>query len=142
MEKIKPIAYNQPQITEASALLVFAAWDTITKDQIGVYSNQIAKDRNVGLKSLKPVRDHSETQLKNSNADNLVCNSKQAYIALGVRLVAAAEEKRDSTLMKGFDKDLLDNLLHLIEKGLQSAVIMTLGYRDDKNDYLVNFKKN
>ena len=26
LEKIKPIAFNQPQITEASHLLVFAAW--------------------------------------------------------------------------------------------------------------------
>lgn len=30
LEKIKPIAMNQPQITEASALLVFAVWDKIT----------------------------------------------------------------------------------------------------------------
>ena len=60
---------------------------------------------------------------------------------MGVGLLAAAEEKIDSTPMEGFDKDLLDELLKLNEKGLRSTVIMTLGYRDTTNDYLVNLKK-
>ena len=142
LKKIKPIAYNQPQITEASALIVFAAWDTLTEERITAYINQIASERNVSLESLKPVKEQIETQLKNSDADNLIWNSKQAYIALGIALVAAAEEKIDSTPMEGFDKVLLDNLLHLNEKGLKSTVIMTLGYRDFEHDYLDMFEGN
>lgn len=141
LEKIKAVAYNQPQITEASALLVFAAWDTLSVDRIAVYINQIAKERNVSLDSLKPVRDHIESQLKNSEIDNFNWSAKQTYIALGVALIAAAEEEIDSTPMEGFDKMLLNDLLHLKEKGLRSTVIMTLGYRDVENDYLVNLKK-
>lgn len=141
LEKIKPIAYNQPQITEASALLVFAAWDTMTEARISNYIAQIAKVRNVSLESLQSVKDQIETSLKNPDADNLIWNSKQVYIALGVALVAAAEAEIDSTPMEGFDKSLLDILLHLREKGLRSTVIMTLGYRDVKNDYLANLKK-
>ena len=34
LEKIKPIANNQPQITEGSHVLVFAAWDDITAGHI------------------------------------------------------------------------------------------------------------
>ena len=141
LEKIKPIAMMQPQITEASALLVFAAWDKITSEKINSYINQIAKERNVAVDSLKQVKEHLEAQLKNSDSDNLVWNSKQTYIALGVALVAAAEEEIDSTPMEGFDKTLLDDLLNLKEKGLRSSVLMTLGYRDTQNDYLVNLKK-
>lgn len=141
LEKIKPIAYNQPQITEASALVVFAAWDILTVDRIAVYINQIAKERDVSLDSLKPVRDHIETQLKNSEIDNFNWSAKQTYIALGFALIAAAEEKIDSTPMEGFDKMLLNDLLNLKEKGLRSTVIMALGYRDVENDYLVNLKK-
>lgn len=141
LEKIKPIAMMQPQITEASALLVFAAWEKITSEKINIYIDQIAKDRNVTVDSLKQVKEHIEAQLKNSDSDNLIWNSKQAYIALGVGLVAAAEEEIDSTPMEGFDKILLDDFLKLKEKGLRSMVIMTLGYRDAKNDYLVNLKK-
>jgi nitroreductase len=141
LEKIKPIAMMQPQITEASALLVFAAWDKITSEKIDTYINRIATERNVTVESLRQVKEMIDAQLKNSEADNFIWNSKQAYIALGVALVAAATEEIDSTPMEGFDKNLLDDLLQLKEIGLRSSVIMTLGYRDTKNDYLVNLKK-
>ena len=141
LEKIKPIAMMQPQITEASALLVFAVWDQITSEKINVYIAQIAQERNVTIDSLKQVKEQIEAQLKNSDSDNFIWNSKQAYIALGVGLVAAAEEEIDSTPMEGFDKTLLDDLLKLKEKGLSSSVLMTLGYRDTENDYLVHPKK-
>jgi nitroreductase len=141
LEKIKPIAYNQPQITEASALLVFAAWDKLTKERIATYIQHIAEVRNITLRSLDPVKEQIETQLKNSDADNLIWNAKQTYIALGVALVAAAEENVDSTPMEGFNKEQLDEVLQLKSKGLRSTVILTLGYRDVANDYLVNLKK-
>ena len=141
LAKIKPIAMMQPQITEASDLLVFAVWDKITSEKINTYIEKIAKDRNVTVDSLKQVKDIIEAQLKNSDSDNFIWNSKQAYIALGIGLVAGAEEEIDSTPMEGFDKELLDDLLKLKEKGLRSSVLMTLGYRDAENDYLVNLKK-
>ncbi len=141
LEKIKPIAMMQPQITEASALLVFAAWDKVTSEKINIYIDQMAKERDVTVDSLKQVKEHVEILLKNSDSDNLNWSSKQAYIALGVALVAAAEGEIDSTPMEGFDKTQLDDLLELKEKGLRSSVIMALGYRDTKTDYLVNLKK-
>ncbi|MEM0543781.1 nitroreductase family protein [Flavobacterium sp. j3] len=141
LEKIKPIAMRQPQITEASVLLVFAVWDSITMEKIEAYIAQIAKEREVTVASLDPVKDRMAEQLKNSDSDNLIWNAKQAYIALGFALVAAAVEQIDSTPMEGFDKALLDDVLQLKEKGLRSMLIMTLGYRDLKNDYLANLKK-
>lgn len=141
LEKIKPIAMMQPQITEASALLVFAAWEKVTQEKIDIYINQMAKDRNVTVESLKEVKEHIKVLLKNTDSDNFIWNSKQVYIALGVALVAAAEEEIDSTPMEGFDKAKLDELLQLKEKGLCSSVLLTLGYRDIKNDYLASLKK-
>lgn len=75
------------------------------------------------LIALKEIKKLIETQLKNSDSDNFVWNSKQAYIALGVGLVAAAEKEIDSTPMEVFDKDLLDDLLELKEKGLRRCCI-------------------
>ena len=43
--------------------------------------------------------------------------------------------------LEGFDKPGLDELLKLKEKGLKSQVLLTLGYRDEANDYLANLKK-
>jgi nitroreductase len=141
LEKIKPLAMNQPQITEASSLLVFATWDKLTSEKINIYIDDIAKQRNVSVDSLKEVKSIIEAQLNKSDADNFIWNSKQTYIALGFALLAAAEIEIDSTPMEGFDNNLLDELLNLKELGLRSSVLMTLGYRDIKTDYLVNLKK-
>jgi nitroreductase len=141
LEKIKPLAMNQPQITEASSLLVFATWDKLTSEKINIYIEDIAKQRNVSVDSLKEVKQIIEAQLNKNDADNFIWNSKQTYIALGFALLAAAEIEIDSTPMEGFDNNLLDELLNLKELGLRSSVLMTLGYRDIKTDYLVNLKK-
>ena len=141
LEKIKPIAMNQPQITEASALLVFAAWDKVTQERINDYFDQIVAVRNVPMESLASVRQAIEGLLANSEADNFNWSAKQAYIALGIGLAAAAEEEIDSTPMEGFEKAKLDELLELKEKGLKSQALLALGYRDSKNDVLVHLKK-
>jgi nitroreductase len=141
LEEIKPVANMQPQITEASALLVFAAWDNLTQERIDTYITRIAIVRDVPEDSLKMIKGMMETQLKNTPEQNFIWNSKQAYIALGIGLVAAAELNIDSTPMEAFDHDKLDGVLKLKEKGLRSSVLLALGYRDIKNDYLVNLKK-
>ncbi|HLI93945.1 MAG TPA: nitroreductase family protein, partial [Puia sp.] len=45
LEQIKPIANNQPQITEASHVLVFAAWDDVSPAQIEKVFDQIIRER-------------------------------------------------------------------------------------------------
>jgi len=141
LEKIKPIANMQPQITEASALLVFAAWDNLTQKRIDKYIARISSVRDVNEESLSHIKQLLETQLKNTVEQNFIWNSKQAYIALGVGLVAAAEANIDSTPMEGFNHEQLDEVLQLKEKGLKSSVLLALGYRDARTDYLVNLKK-
>lgn len=141
LEKIKPIANMQPQITEASALLVFAAWDNLTEERIDAYIKRISTVRNVNEDSLKQIKAMLETQLQNTAEQNFIWNARQAYIALGIGLVAAAEENIDSTPMEGFNHEKLDEILQLKEKGLKSVAFLVLGYRDAVNDYLVNQKK-
>jgi len=141
LEKIKPIANMQPQITEASALLVFAAWDNLTQERIDKYIARISSVRDVNEESLSHIKQLLETQLKNTVEQNFIWNSKQAYIALGVGLVAAAEANIDSTPMEGFNHEQLDEVLQLKERGLKSSVLLALGYRDARTDYLVNLKK-
>ena len=141
LEEIKPIANMQPQITEASALLVFAAWDNLTEERIDAYIKRISTVRNASEDSLKRIKEMMEAQLKNTAEQNFNWNARQAYIAMGIGLVAAAEGNIDSTPMEGFDHEKMDEILHLKEKGFKSVVLLALGYRDEANDYLVKLKK-
>ncbi|MES2515656.1 MAG: NAD(P)H-dependent oxidoreductase [Bacteroidota bacterium] len=142
LEKIKPIARNQGQITEASHLLVFAAWDNYTEDRINDVFKRTATERNMPENALDDYRNMLIGAYTTRDADlNYTHAAKQSYIAFGTALLAAAEQKVDATPMEGFDNDALDTLLNLKEKGLKSTAIMTLGYRDEANDWLVNMKK-
>ena len=75
------------------------------------------------------------------DAANFDAAARQAYIGLGVALVAAAAEGVDSTPMEGFDPAAVDQILGLKERNLRSVVILPLGYRQPEGDWLVNLKK-
>jgi nitroreductase / dihydropteridine reductase len=142
LAKIQPIANNQPQITEASHLLVFAAWDNITPEQIEKVFDQVITERNLPADALDKYKNFLTTHFGSlSQEDRFNSAARQAYIAFGVAIVAAAEQKVDATPMEGFNPAQLDKLLGLREKGLRSVALLALGYRDTENDWLANLKK-
>lgn len=142
LKKIQPIAYNQPQITEGSHLLVFAAWDNITAEQIDKVYEQIRLERNLPEGAQLEYRNRLKGMFGARTAEeNFQSAARQAYIAFGVAIAAAATEKVDATPMEGFVPAQLDELLNLKEKGLRSVSLLMLGYRDEANDWLADLKK-
>lgn len=141
-KQIRPIAMNQPQIEESSHLLVFAAWDDINPAHIEEYIRHTAEVRNMPAEQLQ---DFKNTLLgiaeRNTQEQNFNWAARQAYIAFGVGLVAAATEQVDATPMEGFDAAALDKLLKLNENGLRSVTLLPLGYRDTENDWLAALPK-
>ena len=139
---IAPAINNQHQITEGSYVLVFAAWKEFSNENLEKYLNRIVAERGVTLESLEGLRKSILGAIARRTPEQLLnWNMRQAYIALGFGLVAAAEEQVDATPMEGFDPDALDAVLGLQEKGLRSTVILTLGYRDTEKDYLSSAAK-
>lgn len=142
LEKIKPIAMNQGQITDASHLLVFAAWDSYTQEKIETVLDNTAAERGMPATAVDDYKKMLWSMYAQKTADwHFNHASKQAYISFAMAIAAAAEQKVDATPMEGFDPAALDELLGLKEKGLKSTVILALGYRDEPNDWLVNLKK-
>lgn len=141
-EEIRPIAWNQSVITDCSHLLVFAAWDTYTADRINKMfdlTNTIRGFENEGWENYRQMLLASYPQ-KDAEV-NFNHAAKQAYIAFSLAIAAAAFEGVDSTPLEGFDPDALDKILGLREKGLRSCVMLPIGYRDEKSDWLVNLTK-
>lgn len=142
LEKIKPHAWDQSQITDCSHLLVFASWESYTLEKITAVFNRTMEERGLPLSTMDDYKNKLwrmyEPLPTKWHANHA---ARQAYIALGTALIAAAEQKVDATPMEGFTPEELDKILGLEEKGLKSAVILPLGYRDAENDWLVNMKK-
>ena len=140
-EQIQPIAYGQSQIVDGSDILIFAAWDEITSERINDYVKLTGEIRDLGEEELQPVRNMAEGVASRSKEDQFNWSARQAYIALGFGLSAAAIEEVDATPMEGFKNEELDELLGLPEQGLKSITILALGYRDEDNDWLAPMKK-
>lgn len=142
LKKIQPIAWGQSQIVDCSHLLVFAAWDKYTEEKLDETFQFILKERNLPPDTMDEYRQKLwgiYSQLPEEwHAHHA---AKQAYIAMGIAMVAAAEQGIDCTPMEGFSPDELDELLGLREQGLRSVLLLPLGYRDAENDWLVNMKK-
>lgn len=141
-EKIKPVAWNQPVITDCSHLLVFAAWDTYTAERINKMfdlTNTIRGFKNEGWENYRQQLLNSYPQ--KDAEENFNHAAKQAYIAFAQAITAAAFEGVDSTPLEGFDPVAVDDILGLREKGLRSCVMLPLGYRDTENDWLANLTK-
>ncbi len=141
-EQIKPIAWNQGQITDCSHLLVFAAWDTYTAERINAMFDLTNAQRggtNDGWENYRQML--LSTYPQRDARTNFEHAARQAYIGLGAALIAAAFEEVDATPMEGFDPKALDAILDLPARGLRSVVMVPLGYREADHDWLVNLKK-
>jgi nitroreductase/dihydropteridine reductase len=139
---LSPAIYNQPQVTEGSALLVFAAWKNVAPWQIDQYLENIASTRNIPLESLNDFRKMIVGSIT-TRTDEQVHQwaARQAYIALGYATAAASFEKVDSTPMEGFNAAAVNEVLDLDGKGLSAVAVLALGYRDEENDHLANAPK-
>ncbi len=141
-EQMKPKAFGQSQITDGSHVLVFAAWDDYTPERINMMFDLHNTERNSKDEGWENYRKSLLGSYPTRGAEaNFQHAAKQAYIGLGTALIAAAFEEVDATPMEGFDPAGIDEILGLKARGLRSAVIMALGYRDTAQDWLVNLKK-
>ncbi len=139
--KLGANSFNK-QIAQSSHLLVFATYNKVTTQHVQDLVNLTAEKQGVTVESLNGLFTAANAYFTSrSDEENKLWAEKQTYIALGTALIAAANAKIDATPMEGFDAQLLDELLGLKEKDLHSVVILSLGYRDEANDYLANRPK-
>ncbi len=140
-ERIFNEACPQPQIKEASHILVFAANKKINAEQVDEYMQLIATTRGVPVDALNNFRAAFDGIVAGAAEQNFIWTARQAYIAFGVGIVTAAAEGVDATPMEGFNNEALNKILGLSEQNLSSVTILTLGYRDETNDQLVKATK-
>lgn len=135
-QKLREAGYNQPQITDASQLLVFASETNMDADFGKNYIDLIAKTRGVVREELAGFEQMVLGTLNGlSDEQKIAWSHKQAYIALGVLLTAAADLGVDAAPMEGFDAVKFDEILGLKEKGLTTSVIAAVGFRAHDDAY-------
>jgi nitroreductase len=141
-EKIALVANNQSQIIDCSHLLVFAAWDNYTEQNIRAVFAHANAERGLPATATAAYENSLVSAYTARSAEeNFQHAARQAYIAFGLAIAEAAILKVDTTPMEGFDAAKLDELLDLSALNLRSTTLLPLGYRAESGDWLVNLKK-
>ena len=135
--RLLPASYGQPQITNASHLVVFAAKRNFSEADVDAFINHTAASRGVSVESLAPFRDILVGGIVKSMDEPArdAWARNQAYIALGNLLTSAALLGIDACPMEGFNRAQYDEILGLSKQGFATAVIATLGYRAASDQY-------
>ncbi len=141
-EKLKEAAWNQPQITDASQLIVLAARTDVNEKFVKDYVKRIADTRKISVESLKGYEEMMVGSMTQKINDNSIDNwaARQVYIALGMMLETAALKNIDACPMEGFDKAKFDEILNLKKDNLTSVVLMVVGYRAS-DDHAAQYAK-
>ncbi|MFM1793046.1 MAG: hypothetical protein RLZZ252_1400 [Bacteroidota bacterium] len=133
---------NQPQITEASHIIIFNAWKSVTIDDIEAYMQRISATRGTPIEKLDGFKSNILKFTSGMSDQQLFSWScMQTYIALGIAMTTAASLKVDTTPMEGFNRKAVDDIINSSNDKLSCSVILAIGYRDSETDYLANSEK-
>lgn len=136
-EQIKPIAWNQAQVVDASHLLVFCHYTALSESYVDQHVSLMANTRNLPIEKLQGFGTHVKASIASMNADHVnQWTAKQTYIALGQVLLSCALLQIDATPMEGFDRKALDELLDLSKDGLSASLLCPIGYRHAEDPYI------
>jgi nitroreductase len=134
-KQLQAVGYNQPQLADASHLVVFCAKKPPTAADVEAHVVRTAQVRGTTPDALDGFRQMMLGSLSRMTPEAASdWAARQCYIALGVFLSAAAMMGVDACPMEGFQPHEFDRVLGLGAKGLGSVVLATAGYRaaDDR----------
>jgi len=140
-EKLVAYSMNQIQVAQASHILVFCIETNIDKRFIENYFGRVKLIRNTPDSILNPFKEFLIEDFEKKSQDDInEWSTKQAYLAMGNLLTTCALEGIDACPMEGFSPKDYDEVLELNTKGLQSVLVMPVGYRAE-DDFMAELKK-
>lgn len=127
-EKLKPVSYNQSQVTECHTLFILCA-------RTDVVERAEEYLKTTGADSMRGMLMGFASNL----ADKTAWATKQTYIALGFGLAAAAEYKIASCPMEGFQGAEVSKILEL-PANLVPVVYLAIGEAVDEDGTYPRFR--
>jgi len=132
--KIKEASYGQPQATDASHLIVLTIKKDIDAKLIESYINFVASEKDIPVSKLEGFESMIKGSFQNKTVEELKgWATHQLYLAAGTLLTACATLEIDACPMEGFDKAKVDEILGLNDLGLESRLLIPIGYRSTED---------
>jgi nitroreductase len=133
-KKIRPVCWNQIQITSCSHLIIVLAAIENLKPSSGIPTKRFNR-RPYSQEKIDAYIDLYSKHLSHvfSTDEHIYeWSARQTYIALANMMTASAYIGIDSCPIEGFEKEALENILRLDTNKWQVSVLLPLGYRLDK----------
>lgn len=129
--KLRPVCWDQVQITSCSHLVVVLAGIEGVKPESGIPAKRFAR-RDMPQEKydfyLKLYASHLEQTL--SSDENIYSwTARQTFIAAGNMMTAAAVKGIDSCPIEGFEKDKVEEILGLDKSKYRLSLVLPFGYR-------------
>lgn len=134
-------SWNQPQVLEASHLLVICIPKKYNNNEVDKYFDLVQKIRNTEDTIIDPFKKFLTSEIEKKSQEELFAwNKNQAYLALGNLLTVCALEKIDACPMEGFIPEKYNEVLNLDEQNLSATLVLPIGFRAN-DDYMKDLKK-
>jgi nitroreductase len=133
--KLREVAWNQSQVTDASHLVVFAVKREFTAADVDRFVERIAAVRGQTVESLADYRAAMLGSVNRPAEQVRNWAQRQVYLALGNLLNTAAMLGVDACPMEGFDNAKVDQILGLADKGYHALAFAAVGYRSADDQY-------
>lgn len=136
-EQLKPLSWNQSQITDCSHLVVFTIKKNLTAEDVDRFIESTATTRNDSVGSLLGYRNMIVSDVVHGPRSFSVNEwaTRQAYIALGNFMTSAAVIGVDTCPLEGIDPAGYDRVLNTQAKGFATVVACAAGYRSVEDKY-------
>lgn len=136
-QQLRPVSWNQPQITDCSHLVVFAARTEIREADLDRLIQAMATTRGVDPSTLAPYRQMMQADIVAGPRAAIAREwaIRQCYIALGQFMLSCALLGIDACPMEGIDPPAYDRILGLEGSGYGTAVACAAGYRAANDKY-------
>lgn len=130
-EKLRPVCWDQAQVTSCSHLVIILTAIDVVKVESGEPEKRFRR-REMPQENLDFYMDLYAKHLAQtlSTDENIYAwTAKQTYIALGNMMTAAAYIGIDSCPIEGFEKENAEEILELDTTKWQVSVVLPFGYR-------------
>ncbi|MEG4529133.1 NAD(P)H-dependent oxidoreductase [Microcoleus sp. D2_18a_D3] len=136
-EQLKPLSWNQSQVTDCSHYVVFAIKKNLTAEDVDRFMARTAEVRGGTVEAMAGYRSLIVSDLVDGGRSFHIneWSTRQTYIALGNFMTCAALLGVDTCPMEGIEPVNYDRLLGLSAKGFTTVVACAAGYRSEADKY-------
>jgi nitroreductase len=136
-EKFVPHSWNQKQPADCSHFVIFAAKESVTEADVDYYLARVAQVRGIPVEALAGFKKGLMGDIVHGPRSQWQHEwaTRQAYIAIGNFMTAAAMVGVDTCPMEGIEPATYDEITGLGGKGYRTVVACAAGYRSANDKY-------